>query len=74
MKGLLPESILNRPKMGFPVPFASWTRGSWNAVARDVLLDPRSRQRGIIDPSAVDRCCAITRRAGPTAAIGSGAC
>src|SRR3954468_8659920 len=27
MKGLLPESILNRPKMGFPVPFASWTRG-----------------------------------------------
>jgi asparagine synthase (glutamine-hydrolysing) len=55
MKGLLPESILNRPKMGFPVPFASWIRGSWNAVARDVLLDPRSRQRGIIDPSAVDR-------------------
>ena len=26
MKGVLPESILNRPKMGFPVPFASWTR------------------------------------------------
>jgi asparagine synthase (glutamine-hydrolysing) len=55
MKGLLPESILNRPKMGFPVPFAAWTRGSWNAVARDVLLDSRSRQRGIIEPSAVDR-------------------
>src|SRR6266850_371200 len=55
MKGLLPESILNRPKMGFPVPFTSWTRGSWNAVARDVLLDSRSRQRGIIDPAAVDR-------------------
>jgi len=55
MKGLLPESILNRPKMGFPVPFAAWTRGSWNGVARDVLLDSRSRQRGIIDPIAVDR-------------------
>jgi len=55
MKGLLPESILNRPKMGFPVPFAAWTRGSWNGVARDVLLDSRSRQRGIIDPMAVDR-------------------
>ncbi|OLE82569.1 MAG: asparagine synthase (glutamine-hydrolyzing) [Acidobacteria bacterium 13_1_20CM_2_65_9] len=55
MKGLLPESILNRPKMGFPVPFAAWTRGPWNAVARDVLLDSRSRQRGIIDPMAVDR-------------------
>src|SRR5205085_7699672 len=24
MKGLLPASILNRPKMGFPVPLGSW--------------------------------------------------
>jgi asparagine synthase (glutamine-hydrolysing) len=55
MKGVLPESILNRPKMGFPVPFANWMRGGWNAVARDVLLDRRSRERGIIDPAAVDR-------------------
>jgi asparagine synthase (glutamine-hydrolysing) len=54
MKGLLPESILNRPKMGFPVPFAGWTRGAWNTVARDVLLDRRSRERGLIDPPAVD--------------------
>jgi asparagine synthase (glutamine-hydrolysing) len=54
MKGLLPESILNRPKMGFPVPFAGWTRGAWNNVAREVLLDRRSRERGVIDPPAVD--------------------
>jgi asparagine synthase (glutamine-hydrolysing) len=54
-RGLLPESILNRPKMGFPVPFEAWTRGPWNAVARDVLLDRRSRERGIVDPAAVDR-------------------
>jgi len=54
MKGLLPESILNRPKMGFPVPFAGWTRGAWNGVARDVLLDRRSRERGLIDPVAVE--------------------
>ena len=55
MKGLLPESILTRPKMGFPVPFSIWTRGAWNAVAREVLLDRRSRERGIIDPAAADR-------------------
>ena len=55
MKGLLPASILNRPKMGFPVPFAPWTRGAWNQVVRDVLLDRRSRERGVIDPEAVDR-------------------
>ena len=55
MKGVLPQAILNRPKMGFPVPFAIWTRGPWNSVAREVLLDRRSRERGIIDPAAVDQ-------------------
>jgi asparagine synthase (glutamine-hydrolysing) len=55
MKGLLPRQILHRPKMGFPVPFGRWTRGGWNGVARDVLLDRRSRERGVIDPDAVDR-------------------
>jgi asparagine synthase (glutamine-hydrolysing) len=55
MKGVLPESILNRPKMGFPVPFSEWTRGRWNTVAREVLLDRRTRERGIVDPPAVDR-------------------
>jgi asparagine synthase (glutamine-hydrolysing) len=54
MKGVLPESILKRPKMGFPVPFGQWTRGDWNGVARDVLLDRRTTDRGIVDPTAVD--------------------
>jgi asparagine synthase (glutamine-hydrolysing) len=58
MKGLLPASIINRPKMGFPVPFAAWSRGSWNGVVRDVLLDRRSRERGIIEPTAVERLLA----------------
>ncbi|HKB09017.1 MAG TPA: asparagine synthase (glutamine-hydrolyzing) [Vicinamibacterales bacterium] len=53
MVGLLPERILNRPKMGFPVPFGVWTRADWNLVVRDVLLDRRTRQRGIFDPAAV---------------------
>ena len=55
MTGLLPPSILNRPKMGFPVPFATWTRGPWHAVARDVLLDRRTRERGIFDPDGIER-------------------
>jgi asparagine synthase (glutamine-hydrolysing) len=55
MKGLLPDSILRRPKMGFPVPFSSWTRGRWNGVVREVLLDGRSRTRGVINPIAVER-------------------
>jgi asparagine synthase (glutamine-hydrolysing) len=55
VRDVLPAEILTRKKMGFPVPFAMWMRGPWKALARDILLDPRSRQRGIIDPSAVER-------------------
>src|SRR5262249_11172588 len=44
----------NRPKMGFPVPFAAWVRGPWNSVVRDVLLDRRTRERGVVDPAAVE--------------------
>ena len=52
MKGVLPEAILSRPKMGFPVPFASWTRTAWFEPVREVLLDRRTRERGVIDPAA----------------------
>ena len=54
-RGIIPDSILKRPKMGFPVPFANWIRGSWNGMARDVLLDRRSRERGLINPTAVSQ-------------------
>jgi asparagine synthase (glutamine-hydrolysing) len=50
---MVPPSNLARRKMGFPVPFDRWAAGSWNQVVRDVLLDRRSRERGIVDPAAV---------------------
>ena len=55
VRSILPREILSRPKMGFPVPFGMWMRGGWSGLAREILLDPRSRQRGIIDPAAVER-------------------
>jgi asparagine synthase (glutamine-hydrolysing) len=58
VRSILPAEILSRPKMGFPVPFGIWMRGEWSGVARDVLLDPRSRQRGIIEPASVERLIA----------------
>jgi asparagine synthase (glutamine-hydrolysing) len=58
MTDVLPASILNRPKMGFPVPFSDWARNDWSAVIRDVLLDRRTRERGIIDPIATERLMA----------------
>jgi asparagine synthase (glutamine-hydrolysing) len=53
-RDLLPRSILERPKMGFPVPFADWSRGAWHGIMRDVLLDRRARERGVFDPAAVE--------------------
>jgi asparagine synthase (glutamine-hydrolysing) len=55
VKGIIPPDILSRPKMGFPVPFAAWMRRGWNSVARDVLLDRRTRERGLTDTAAVMR-------------------
>jgi asparagine synthase (glutamine-hydrolysing) len=56
--GLVPPSILTRRKMGFPVPFNGWAAGTWNGVVRDVLLDRSSRQRGLVDPVALERLLA----------------
>jgi asparagine synthase (glutamine-hydrolysing) len=55
LKGVIPPAILSRPKMGFPVPFGGWVRGRWNTVAREVLMDRRTRERGIINPAGVSR-------------------
>jgi hypothetical protein len=52
--------------MGFPVPFSGWVRGRWNDVARQVLLDRRTCQRGLINRSAVEHLL-DDHRAGRTA-------
>ncbi|MEO5898379.1 MAG: asparagine synthase (glutamine-hydrolyzing) [Vicinamibacterales bacterium] len=55
VRGILPSEIITRKKMGFPVPFGIWMRGQWQSVARDVLLDRRTRERGIVEPVAIER-------------------
>ncbi len=68
VRGVLPESILTRPKMGFPVPFANWSAGRWHPVLADVLLDRRTRERGLVRAEAVADLLAAhrdgSRRAG----------
>jgi len=53
MKGLLPEAILSRPKMGFPVPIGRWFRGAYGSVIEDYVLSDRSLGRGIFSPDCV---------------------
>jgi asparagine synthase (glutamine-hydrolysing) len=43
---LLPKEIVYRKKRGFPVPVRQWLRGELNAVARDILLSSRTKDRG----------------------------
>jgi asparagine synthase (glutamine-hydrolysing) len=55
MARYLPGEMLNRRKMGFGVPLATWFRKDLKDFTRDVLLDARTRQRGILRPEAVAR-------------------
>jgi asparagine synthase (glutamine-hydrolysing) len=51
---LLPREIVHRKKRGFPVPMKQWMRGALGKMAREVLLDSRTRQRGIFNTPYVE--------------------
>ena len=61
MAGLLPEEILSRRKMGFPVPFGRWVAGPHGSVLDELVLGPRARDRKLFDPAAVARLVAEHR-------------
>jgi asparagine synthase (glutamine-hydrolysing) len=54
-RGLLPDDVIDRPKMGFGVPLARWLRGPLRDVVHDVVLGPRLRQRGYFKMDAIER-------------------
>jgi asparagine synthase (glutamine-hydrolysing) len=58
MKNVLPEAILKRPKMGFPVPLGAWLRGRHRHVLDDYVTSERARARGIFDADFVTRVVA----------------
>jgi asparagine synthase (glutamine-hydrolysing) len=49
MRGLLPEPIITRKKMGFPVPMGAWLRGPFRHVVDEYVLGERAAARGIFD-------------------------
>jgi len=53
MKGILPEQILSRPKMGFPVPIGAWFRGAWRSVIDEYVLSERAMARGTFNSNVV---------------------
>ena len=55
VEDLLPHSILYRPKLGFPTPWSRWLTGPQLDVIRKLLLEPRSMERELLQPSSVER-------------------
>jgi asparagine synthase (glutamine-hydrolysing) len=53
MKRVLPEAILSRSKMGFPVPIGTWFRGAHRWVMDEYVLSERALSRGLFNPDLV---------------------
>jgi asparagine synthase (glutamine-hydrolysing) len=55
MRGILPDSILDRKKQGFALPLKHWFRNQWKPFLLDHLLDDTTRSRGIINHKYVQQ-------------------
>ena len=53
LRGILPDSILNRPKKGFGIPVANWFRGPLKEQMLSVLAPERIARKGFFEPAAV---------------------
>jgi asparagine synthase (glutamine-hydrolysing) len=62
MRGLLPDSIIDRQKHGFAVPIARWFRGELAGFTRDLLLSGTCRQRGFFDIGYVEQLLRLNDR------------
>jgi asparagine synthase (glutamine-hydrolysing) len=62
MRGILPDSIIDRRKQGFAVPLGSWFRGEMNAFVRDLLFSKTSRSRNIFNASYIERLLTLQQR------------
>jgi len=53
LRELLPDAVLDRPKMGFGLPCNVWMRRSLEPIVRDALRPEPVRRHGMLDPAAV---------------------
>ena len=53
MRGILPDEILTRSKMGFPVPIGNWLRHEFRSVVDEYVLSERAAERGIFNADFV---------------------
>ena len=55
LRKMVPPAVMNRSKMGFPVPFGSWVRGPFRTILDEYVLSTRALDRQLFDPGTVRR-------------------
>jgi len=55
VEDILPHEIIYRPKLGFPTPWSGWLAGPRLETIREMLLEPRSLDRGYFRREAIER-------------------
>ncbi len=53
MRGVLPERVLRRPKIGFPTPMSRWLSREFRSLAQELLLGEQALDRGYFAPEAL---------------------
>jgi asparagine synthase (glutamine-hydrolysing) len=54
-RGLIPDSVIDRPKGYFPVPALKYVRGEFLEFMRDILDSKACRERGLYQRDYIDR-------------------
>ncbi len=52
---MIPNEVLYRKKMGFPVPLNNWFGGHFNDYAKKVLLSKEAKERGIYNIENIEK-------------------
>jgi asparagine synthase (glutamine-hydrolysing) len=55
VRDLLPNSIIDRTKLGFPTPWAQWLAGDQLNSIESMLTEPRTVERGLTERAAVQK-------------------
>ena len=53
LRGIVPDSVIDRPKMGFSIPGKAWLGDDASSFVSDVLGDESVNKRGIFSPDVV---------------------
>lgn len=54
LRGLVPDEVMFRPKMGFGVPIDAWFRGELKQYTRDILLSEKVIRRNIFKKEYIE--------------------